>query len=98
MTDLVDRVVTGKGSNWAVKSNVLGRSSSLELLGRRRTRSAVGSDIQAASLVKDTIGTSAGGDSVIECVLVSPALEVICVKAVTGGITVGVDKAVVVLD
>lgn len=98
MTDLVDRVVTGKGRNWAVKSNVLCRSRSLELLRRRRTRRAVGSDIQAASLVKDTIGTSAGGDGVVECVLVSPALEVVCVKTVTGSITVGIDKAVVILD
>lgn len=94
----MDRVVAGKGSNWAAKSNVLGRSSSLELLGRRSTRRAVGSDVQAASLVKNTVGASAGGDGVVESILVGPALEVVCVKTVTGSITVGVDKAVVVLD
>jgi hypothetical protein len=94
----VDGVVAGKGSNWAAESNVLGRSSDLELLGSRRARAAVGSDVQAASLVVDTVGASAGGDGVVESILVLPALEVVCVETVAGSITVGVDKAVVVLD
>lgn len=94
----MDRVVSGKGRNWAAKSNVLGRSRSLELLGPRRSRSAVGTDVQAASLVKDTVGASAGGDGVVESILVLPALEVVCVKTVAGSITVGIDKTVVVLD
>lgn len=94
----MDGVVAGKGSNWAGKSNVLGRSRGLELLGRRSTRSAVGSDVQAASLVENTVGAGASGDGVVESILVRPALEVVCVETVAGGITVGVDKTVVVLD
>lgn len=94
----MDGVVAGKGRNWAAESNVLGRSSDLELLGSRRARGAVGSDVQAASLVKHTVGASAGGDGVVEGILVLPALEIVCVETVAGGITVGVDEAVVVLD
>lgn len=94
----MDGVVTGKGRNWAVESDVLSRSSGLELLGSRRARAAVGSDVQAASLVIHTVGASASGDGVVESILVLPALEVVCVQTVAGSITVGVDKAVVVLD
>lgn len=93
----MDGVVAGKGGDRTGKTNVLSRSSSLKLLRARRTR-AVGSDVQATSLVEDAVGTSAGGDSVVESILVLPALEVVGVKAVAGSITSGVDEAVEVLD
>jgi hypothetical protein len=93
----VNGVATWKGGEWAGKSNVLSGSRGLKLL-RRRNTSTVRSNVQAASLVVDTVGASAGGDGVVESILVLPALEVIGVKAKAGSITGGIDKAVIVFD
>lgn len=93
----MDGVVAGKSGNRAVETNVLGGRRSLQLL-RARDTGAVGADVQAASLVVDAVGARAGGDGELEGVLVLPALEVVGVEAVAGGIAVGVDEAVEVLD
>lgn len=90
-------VVAGKSSEGPVETNVFGGRRSLQLL-RARDTGAVGADVQAASLVVDAVGAGAGGDGELEGVLVLPALEVVGVQAVAGGVAVGVDEAVEVLD
>lgn len=94
----MDGVVAGESGKRTSEANVLRRSGSLELLGAGLAGSSVGADVQAAAAVKDTVGASAGGDGVVESVLVLPALEVIGVQGVAGGITSGVDESVEVLD
>lgn len=59
---------------------------------------AVGTDVQAAAAVVDTIGTGASGNGTLESVLVSPALDVVAVEAVTGTVTTSPGKTVEILD
>lgn len=89
-------------SNWVVARQLVERAFESNLLvGRRdldwltaRTPGAVGSNVQAAAGVIDAIRTSAGLDGTVKLALVRPAVEVITVQAVPGGIAHGPDPTV----
>lgn len=61
-------------------------------------RAAIRTDVQAAVGVVDTAVSGACGNGTLEAVLVSPALEVVTVEAITSRVTHSPDESVGVLD
>lgn len=92
------RVVAGKLVQRPVQANFFFRRSLLKSLDAGVSRRAIGTNVQAATAVIDTVGTGAGGNGTLQSVLVSPALDVVTVETVTGTIATCPNKAVEVLD
>lgn len=92
------RVVAGKLVQRSVQANFLLGGSLLNGLDAGVSGRAIGTDVQAAPTVINTVGASASGNGTLQSVLVSPALQIVAVEPVTGTITASPGKTVEVLD
>lgn len=92
-----DRIVTWQLIKRSVKANLLLGRRNLNWLRASMSR-AIGANIQAASGVINTIGTSASINGAIKSTLVRPAVEKVAMETVASRVTHSPDPAIKVFN